>query len=152
MYDNVLIAIDLTREAANRVLSGARAFARKSAGPHPKLSVVHVVEPQYVQYSFDPTFTGSLTRSLEKDALEGATARIAELCEPFGIPAEDQHVVLGRAADQIHDLARTLDADLIVIGSHSQHGWRVILGSTANAVLHGAPVDTIVIRIPKSSD
>jgi len=114
------------------------------------LSVVHVVEPQYVQYSFDPTFTGSVTRSLEKDAMDGAANRVAELCEPFAIPPEAQHIVLGRAADQIHELAKTQNADLIVIGSHGHHGWRILLGSTANAVLHAAAVDVVTIRIPEN--
>ena len=151
MYKSILIAIDLTANAANRVLAAAQAFAAASA-KGARLDVVHVVEPQYVQYSFDPTFTGSLTRALEKDALEGAAERVAELCKPFAIPRDAQHVPLGRAADQIHETARSQGADLIVIGSHGHHGWRMLLGSTANAVLHGAPVDALVIRIPKESD
>jgi universal stress protein A len=151
VYNNILVAIDLSEDPARRTLAGAQAFAEKSGKARAKLSVVHVVEPQYVQYSFDPTFTGSLTRSLEHDALEGATNRVAELCEPFGIPRDAQHVMLGRASDQIHDMAKTQNADLIVIGSHGHHGWRVLLGSTANAVLHGAPVDVIVVRIPKTN-
>ncbi|MDH3644814.1 MAG: universal stress protein, partial [Gammaproteobacteria bacterium] len=89
-----------------------------------------------------------LTRSLETDALDTAARRVAELCEPFGIAPDCQQVVLGRAADQIHQLARAQNVDLIVIGSHGHGGWRTLLGSTANAVLHGAPVDTIVIRFP----
>lgn len=147
MYDNILVAIDLAEEPARHVLSAAQAFAQASGGPAAKLGVVHVVEPQYVQYSFDPTFTGSLTRSLEQDALDGAANRVAELCEPFGISRDAQHVLMGRPADQIHELARTTNVDVIVIGSHGHHGWRVLLGSTANAVLHGAPVDVVTIRI-----
>ena len=66
--------------------------------------------------------------------------------------SQEQQIVLGRAADQIHELAKHRDADLIVIGSHGRHGWRRLLGSTANAVLHGAPVDVAVIRIPENED
>ncbi len=145
MYDNILVAIDLTEDTARQVLTGALSFTKQAA----RLSVVHVVEPQYIQYSFDPTFTGSLTRSLEKDALAGAANRVAELCEPFGIPREAQQVLLGRVAHQIHELAISQNANLIIVGSHGHHGWQLLLGSTANAVLHGAPVDVAVIRIPK---
>ena len=56
--------------------------------------------------------------------------------------------MLGRAADRIHELARR-GFDLIVIGSHGQEGFRRLLGSTANAVLHDAPVDVATVRIPK---
>ena len=148
MYRNVIVAIDLVEGPAHQVLSGALAFGEETA----RFTVVHVVEPQYVQYSFDPTFTGSLTRELEQQALENAAGRVAELCASMEIAPEEQQIVLGRAADQIHDLAKDRDADLIVIGSHGRHGWRRLLGSTANAVLHGAPVDVAVVRISENED
>lgn len=148
MYKNIIVAIDLLEDPAHQVLSSALAFGEDDA----QFTVVHVVEPQYVQYSFDPTFTGSLTRELEQQALETAAGRVAELCASLEIAPEEQQVVLGRAADQIHDIAKHRAADLIVIGSHGRHGWRRLLGSTANAVLHGAPVDVAVIRISESKD
>jgi universal stress protein A len=40
-----------------------------------------------------------------------------------------------------------LDVDLIVIGSHGREGIQRLLGSTANAVLHGAPCDVLAVRI-----
>ena len=145
MYKKVLAAIDLTEESANYVLEHARSFVSAKGA----LYAVHVVEPQYVQYSFDPTFTGSLTRSLENEALEVAAHRLGELCEPHGIDADHRYVRLGRAADQIHELAEQEGFDLVVTGSHGQEGLRLLLGSTANAVLHGSPVDVATIRMPK---
>ena len=146
LYKNILVAIDLMEGPAHQVLSGALAFGEETA----QYTVVHVVEPQYVQYSFDPTFTGSLTRELEQQAIENATDRMSELCASMEMTPQEQQIVLGRAADQIHELAK--HRDLIVIGSHGWHGWRRLLGSTANAVLHGAPVDVAVIRIPENQD
>ncbi len=143
MYRNILAAIELTAHPAERVIEHAREFLAEGGS----LSVVHVVEPQYVQYSFDPTFKGTLTRSLEQDALDLAAARLAELTEPYGIDSAHRYVMLGRAADQIHDLSEERDFDLIVIGSHSRPGLGRLLGSTANAVLHGAPVDVATVRL-----
>lgn len=143
MYRNVLVAIDLFEEPAKAVLEHARNFLSAKG----ELSVIHVVEPQYVQYSFDPTFKGTLTRSLEQGALDTAAGRLAELCEPMGIDADHRFVVLGRASDKIHELAEERGFDLIVIGSHGHEGLRRILGSTANAVLHGSPVDVATVRI-----
>jgi universal stress protein A len=145
VYKKVLAAIDLTEASANFVLERARPFV--AAGG--ELFAVHIVEPQYVQYSFDPTFTGSLTRSLEEDALAVASNRLRELCDPRGIDEQHRRVVLGRAADKIHQLADEEGFDLIVTGSHGQEGLRLLLGSTANAVLHGSPVDVVTIRMPK---
>lgn len=145
MYRNVLAAIELAEAPARAVLEHARGFLTEGG----TLNAVHIVEPQYVQYSFDPTFKGTLTESLEQGALDTAAARLAELCEAEGIDTEHQFVELGRAADSIHELARRQHCDLIVIGSHGQEGLRMLLGSTANAVLHGAPVDVATVRIGK---
>ncbi|MFU8816652.1 MAG: universal stress protein [Pseudomonadales bacterium] len=147
MYKSVLAAIDLTEDTAEPVLQRARAFV----APGGTLSAIHVVEPQYVQYSFDPTFKSTLSRSLEQDAVDLAAARLAELCEPHGIDAAHRYVMIGRAADHIHDVARERNFDLVVIGSHGQEGLRWLLGSTANAVLHGSPVDVVTVRIPRSA-
>lgn len=144
VYRKVLVAIDLTTQPAEFVLERARALVGDA-----ELSAVHVVEPQYVQYSFDPTFKGTMSRSLEQGALDTAARRLAELAEPHGIDADHRFVALGRAADRIHELAEEHGFDLIVIGSHGQEGLRRLLGSTANAVLHGAPTDVATIRIPK---
>ena len=145
MYKNILAAIELTEFPAELVLDRARQLLAEGGS----LSVVHVVEPQYVQYSFDPTFKGTLTESLEQGALDVAARRLAELTAPHDIDAEHRYVMLGRAADRIRDLARDEGFDLIVIGSHGQEGLRRLLGSTANAVLHDAPVDVATVRIPR---
>ncbi len=142
MFDKILAAIDLDQEGANVVLDKARSLCRG------ELWVIHAVEPQYVQYSIDPTFTGSLTRSMEEDAIKAARTRLAEVCDGHQIDQSHQLVPLGRAADQIHAAAREHGVDTILIGSHARTGLGRLLGSTANAVLHGSPVNVMTIRVP----
>lgn len=143
MFDKLLVAIDLVAESANCVLTRAEELA----GEGGEIFAIHIVEPQYVQYSIDPTFTGSLTRAMEEDAINAARGRLQELCAPYGIDEDHQLVTIGRAADKIHQLATDRGVDSIVIGSHARPGLRRLLGSTANAVLHAAPVNVMVIRI-----
>ena len=156
MYRKVLVAIELASEPAFQVLHRARALLRDSMAGDGTIAVVHVVEPQYIQYSFDPTFTGRLTRAMEEQAVAAAARRLTELCEPFGIPPSRQFAVLGRAAERIHELALRESCDLIILGSHGRAGLRALLGSTANAVLHGSPVDVMTVRLheadPKEAD
>ncbi|TNF89176.1 MAG: universal stress protein, partial [Gammaproteobacteria bacterium] len=38
-------------------------------------------------------------------------------------------------------------ADVIVVGSHGRHGLALLLGSTANGVLHGATCDVLAVRV-----
>jgi universal stress protein A len=142
MFDKILAAIDLDQEGASVVLDRAQALCKG------ELWVIHVVEPQYVQYSIDPTFTGGLTRSMEEDAIKAARRRLSEICSGRKIYEEHQLVPVGRAADQIHAAAREKGVDTIVIGSHARTGLSRLLGSTANAVLHGSPVNVMTIRMP----
>jgi universal stress protein A len=48
---------------------------------------------------------------------------------------------------EIHRLARELRCDLVVVGSHGRHGLALLLGSTANDVLHGAQCDVLAVRL-----
>jgi len=34
-----------------------------------------------------------------------------------------------------------------VVGSHGRHGLALLLGSTANGVLHGASCDVLAVRV-----
>ncbi|PIE36321.1 MAG: universal stress protein UspA, partial [Gammaproteobacteria bacterium] len=58
-----------------------------------------------------------------------------------------QHVVLGRPETEIHALADTIDADLVVMGCHGRFGLALLLGSTANGVLHGTKCDVLAVRV-----
>jgi universal stress protein A len=148
VYTNVLAAVELAAPEAERVLQRAREYLAEGGS----LSTIHVVEPQYVQYTFDPTFKSTLSRAMEQDALDLAAARLAELCEPFGIDADHRFVMLGRAADQIHAVAADRGFDLVVLGRHPRDGLRRLLGSTANSVLHGCPVDVATVLIQREPE
>ena len=143
MFDKILVAVDLSLTEAQAVLR--RAIELRSSTS--EIWAVHVVEPQYVQYSIDPTFTGRLTHAMEEQAASAARDRLTEICAPFDIPEDHQLIELGRAADRIHELALERRVDCIIVGSHAHSGLARLLGSTANAVLHGAPVNVMTVRI-----
>jgi len=81
--------------------------------------------------------------------MEGAKRQLAEACAPYKVPPNQQYLERGHAATQILQLAEDKQVDLIVIGSHGRHGWKLLLGSTANAVLHEAKCDVLAVRIPE---
>jgi universal stress protein A len=47
-------------------------------------------------------------------------------------------------------LATEQNCDVIVVGSHGRHGLALLLGSTANDLLHGAPCDVLAVRLRKA--
>lgn len=57
-------------------------------------------------------------------------------------------VVEGSPADVIAAAARECDAAEIIVGSHGHGRVRAALGSTAHALLHGAPCPVTVVPAP----
>lgn len=140
MYKQALVALDRDEASASQLLKAAKERAEI-------LHILHVLEPHEIQYSIDPTLVGSMTRALQEQALASALARINKLCDQSQAAEYSVEVVLGRPAKQIRLVAIEKQCDVIVLGSHGRHGWQRLLGSTANAVLHGAPIDVFAIRL-----
>lgn len=147
-YRHMLVAIDLTDESQQVVER-----ARDEAGRHgAQVSVVHVIRPvEQVYGGFGavgvPGDFGGQLAALEHEAHRQAQQRLAAIAEQLGAPAERTHLLMGNAAADIRRLAEEQRADLIVIGTHGRHGFGLLLGSTANAVLHGVAIDVLVVRI-----
>ena len=140
-YKNVLAAVDLAGDM-NEALQ--RAIERVGTGA--TLSIVHVLEPAYYYYGMEPAL-GTLPSGFEEDMLKRATAQLAQVGGRYGVPAARQYLERGHAPTQILRLAQDKGVDLIIVGSHGRHGWRLVLGSTANAVLHGARCDVLAVRV-----
>ena len=140
-YKHVLLAVDLSGEIDESL---SRAVARVSDGA--TLSVVHVLEPAFFYYGIEPAI-GTLPPNFEAEILERAQTLLAEVGARYGVPRERQYLERGHASTQILRLAKDTGVDLIVLGSHGRHGWRLLLGSTANAVLHHAECDVLAVRV-----
>ncbi|MDI1239770.1 MAG: universal stress protein [Polaromonas sp.] len=53
----------------------------------------------------------------------------------------------GRICEQVAEQARSVKADLIVVGSHGRRGiGRVLMGSDAEQIVRTAPVPVLVVR------
>jgi len=57
------------------------------------------------------------------------------------------HTLVGTPKYEISQFVKDYQCDLVVIGSHGRHGIRLLLGSTANAVLHDMPCDILAVKI-----
>lgn len=140
-YKKILVAIDLSNES-DKVIARARQLADGDAA---NISLIHVVEPVSAAYPID-AYAINISK-LQEEAIEIATDRMADIGRDFDIPSERQHTMVGTAATEIRAKAEELGSDLIVIGSHGRSGWKLLLGSTANKVLHGAHCDILTVRV-----
>lgn len=139
-YKTILLAVDLSEEA-KQVAERARSLAATSAA---SLHLVHVIEPISFAYGGDIPMDFS---GIQEEIQKQAETQLKAFAQDFEIEQGNQHLLIGRPENEIHSLAKKLAADLIVVGSHGRHGLALILGSTANGVLHGASCDVLAVRV-----
>jgi universal stress protein A len=141
IYQHILLAVDFAPDS-EQVVQRARDLARLHTA---RLSLVHVTE--YVPVDMANELVLPQEVELDRELNELAVKRLAELGERIGVAVANQQVLQGNTRGEILHLAEELQVDLIVLGSHGRQGIQRLLGSTANAVLHGAPCDVLAVRI-----
>ena len=143
-YRRILVAIDCSDESA-QVLSRAAGVLSGNDG---ELHLVHVIEPLALAYGADvPMDVTDLQSGLMKQARETADTYAGR----YQIPADNVHVELGSIEKTILDQADKLNADLIVVGSHTRSGLALLLGSTARGLVPGAHCDVLAVKVDQKS-
>ena len=141
-YQHVLFAVDFSEEAFC-VGQRAKDIAERYQA---KLSLIHVVEEVNISAGYElmpllPELPDETILQEAQESLDRLTERL-ELAD-----AEKWAVSAVSTKEGISQTAQEHQVDLIVVGSHGRHGLSLLLGSTANAVLHSAPCDVLAVRI-----
>ena len=84
---------------------------------------------------------------LTAELMAGAKKRLAKLAEKLGVTEDRLWLEMGSPKTEIIRVAEENKVDLIVVGSHGRHGLGLLLGSTANGVLHHATCDVLAVRL-----
>jgi universal stress protein A len=143
MYNRILLAVDLTDESI-KVANKAVALCKATGA---ELIILHVIESLNYAYGGDvPIDITDIQAQLEETAKERISILEAQLDTPF----QESCITQGGIESEIHRIAEEKKADLIIVGSHCRHGLALLLGSTANGVLHGAPCDVLAIKVSKA--
>jgi universal stress protein A len=110
------------------------------------LSIIHVLD----NISMPDTTYGTVIQ-LDKDSgyslLEAEKKRLMQIGDRLGVALTNRWLIWGTPKQEIVVLAEQEGFDLIVVGSHGRHGLSLLLGSTANSVLHHAGCDVMAIRL-----
>ena len=141
-YTHILACVDFSEDNA-RVVGRACELARHYGA---RLSLIHVLEPLLMDAGYDLFM--DISPELDDSRLQAARERLEKMradidCQEVGLYVEE-----GSTKGEILRVAEQNGVDLIVIGSHGRHGINLLLGSTANAVLHGACCDVLSVRVP----
>lgn len=140
-YKNILVAVELNPKSDSLILAKAAELRDHYQAP---ITLVHVVEHLS---NYGAAYGVSAGVDIEEILINEAKLSIQKVGKTLGTPPERLLVEVGPATQVIIELAKTRGMDLIVLGSHGRHGVRLLLGSTANGVLHGAGCDVLAVRL-----
>jgi universal stress protein A len=141
-YQHMLLCLDLLDTTCCRQLLNKSLALQKSHNC--QLSLVHVIEPLILTTGeeINVSFT-----SLEEQIEQHQKEQLYTLADEFEIPQANAHLSTGSISAEVHQLAKQLHADLLIVGTHGRHGLAVLFGSTSTHVLRGTNCDVLAIRI-----
>lgn len=141
MYQTILCATDFTDDASRAVDQAIELASQTGA----RLHVVHAIEPVPITTEMAaPTLA-----SLPESRLPTVRSRMKRFVEAKsnGVGRITGHVEVGAAHEVIEDVANSIGADLLVLGTHGRSGLsRILLGSTTEKVLR--TTERPVLAIP----
>lgn len=129
--------------ASKKALKYAVRFARDYGS---ELTVLHVVEPATSSSFEEVPEAPAFSKAKMADA-EGRLRTLVKSLPSASPPGVRPAIRLGVAAHEIVEVAKELDADLIVIATRGYAGWeRLVIGSTTARVARAAPCPVLVVR------
>ena len=142
IYKHILLAVDFSKDTDFLVERTAEMALQNNA----TLSLVHILDnipmPDTSYGTISP-----LDYETENVLLEQNKTKLNQLGATLNVPENQRWLIWGSPKDEICALAEQENIDLIIVGSHGRHGLALLLGSTANGVLHYAPCDVLAIRL-----
>jgi nucleotide-binding universal stress UspA family protein len=136
----IVIPFDFSGPATQAV-ERALEMADQSCG----LYLIHVIHPVPSVISMDPAMP--FPPAGEQDRADKAMARLKELFGSGKYARLRCQTVIGDPGTEIADMAKNVQADLIVMPTHGRTGLkRLFLGSVAERVLRLAECPVLVLR------
>jgi len=142
-YKNILVAIDLS-SSADEIGRRALAIAKNN---NAKLVFVHIVEYMPPFMMGDEPIPSSSWIINEDELVDKVKVRLGDFLKNLDIESAEQVVAIGIPKHEIINIAKEKGVDLIVTGSHGRHGVGLLLGSTANSILHHALCDVLAVKV-----
>ncbi|OOZ36365.1 universal stress protein [Solemya velesiana gill symbiont] len=141
-YRHILLATDFADTESPNVVGRAVELAALNGA---KLSLLHVVEYTGAMYTGEIPLPEDI--NLDQRLAAQAEDKFKRLIAARGLHESEYFVEIGIPKREIVRVAEEQEVDLIVLGSHGRHGLQLLLGSTANGVLHLATCDVLAVRV-----
>lgn len=142
-YTQMLFALDLLPDDDNPLADRVQSLCSAMGAT---LSIVHVVEQ--ISYSYGEPFVSVNYLDWQQELEDTAKKALQDFGKRLGVPEERQYLGAGRPQDEVLKIGKKISADIIVVGSHGRHGLqKLMLGSTANAIIQHAECDVLAVRV-----
>ena len=84
---------------------------------------------------------------IERDMREQHGRRFDEVVGYHNIDEEHKHLISGATHEELPEIAKKLDADVIVMGAIARNRWkRLFVGATAERTLEHVPCDLLIVK------
>jgi universal stress protein A len=141
-YQSMLFASDLSPES-DVVGKQALQIAKRVGAT---LSIVHVFAFVPMTYG-GVEFAVPMDASVKEELVQQAKQRLQEQAAQLQIPLERQWLPAGIIKSELIDIVKNENIDVIMVGAHSHHGLAILLGSTADSLLHAMPCDVLALHL-----
>ena len=131
MYDKILVAIEASDEG-EQVVKKALDIAKKF---NSKVYLISVIS-----YTLLP-------KDYQAKLEEEIVPKMEAIATKYDVSRKRTSVKVGKPYREIIGKAEAIEADLIIMGTHSEKGITGMLGSTANGVANYAPCDLFLVNI-----
>ena len=139
-FERILVPVDFSEhslKAFRKALEFGRAFGAE-------LILVHIVEQ--IIYPGDWSYAPLAMSDFAAERREVVAAKLKALSAGSGIRATEI-VRLGRAWQEIVEIAKERRADLVIVATHGYTGLRhVLMGSVAEKIVRHAPCAVLTVR------
>jgi nucleotide-binding universal stress UspA family protein len=146
LFQNIAFCTDFSDNADHAFLTAKDLSWHYGATLH----IVHVmvnfslsppVHDTYMPIEYDPQFMEQLSQAAKGSINDRYLLHLKEK-QPYTV-----HLLAGYASTEILRLAKEMEIDLIVMGSHGLTGLaHVLFGSTADRVVRKAPCSVLTVR------
>ncbi|MBI2790368.1 MAG: universal stress protein [Gammaproteobacteria bacterium] len=141
IYNSILVAVDLHPSYDEYTAKRATEIAKERGA---KLYIIHCVEGIH---AYGAAQGYQLIMEVEQQVEQEARKALTALAAKCGIPPEQQIIANGPPQRVVLEQAKNLKVDLIIVGGHGRHGISLLLGSTADGIMHHAECDVLAIRV-----
>ena len=154
LFKHILVAVDFSEFSQEAVRIGA-GLARAFGG---EVVVLHVCDtPKSVEHSLLTGHSRAIHSllDLQKENAKAARRKLDEWVERYdwGKAKVSVEVKQGAPYAEITDMARSMNADLIVIGAHGRSPFvRMLIGSTTERVVRKATCPVLSVTIRKKEE